>query len=231
MNIFSHKVFVVVFFTTISSLSLAKVNISEQSIVDNRVQGACDRKHDVEQDILRCITSSYEPSQKYKASHPHLKVYQVDFSGFGTAQTLTPKESGKTIIIELNGVFLYGSDIYNSENCCNKKVPVLILETITTKNKYISDCDICPTSKILSAYDLNNLSQPPAVIDLYGGFTNRTQFGPLVSHDLIYDQDSLVWDDRLAYFEILASFMSGNGAVKVFLQLQESTWIVNISKQ
>ncbi|WP_445359868.1 hypothetical protein ACJJIL_12680 [Microbulbifer sp. EKSA005] len=103
--------------TILCSSSIARVNISHQSLVDADIQNACDEKYNVEKDILKCISEKYEASDSIKLDYPDASVYEVDFSGFGTGWVLTPSIAKKILIIEIGDNYLYASSIYNLETC------------------------------------------------------------------------------------------------------------------
>ncbi|WP_319557692.1 hypothetical protein [Thiomicrorhabdus sp.] len=148
-----------------SETLLAKVNISSQSIMDSAIQSACDNKFDDEQDILKCIAQAYKPSESITLNYSSAKVYEVEFSGFGENLVLTPKENGKTLIVEVDGYYIYASKIYNMDTCCNPKAPIIILERFYTRNNMMSDCNPCSTSSEFWVYRLASPDSQPLVID------------------------------------------------------------------
>lgn len=223
-----------IFTALLCSNAIARVNITAQSLIDSTVQATCDNKYDDNQKILECIASKYSPSKTIKLDYSNIKIYEVDFSGFGTGWVLTPKAEDKNLLIEIEGTYLYASDIFNLESCCNSESPILILEIFQTKNNFLNSCDVCPTTSNLLAYNLNNLSQPPVTIDLNHNYTNQTIFGPLVSHDLTYDSASLAWEENRSAFTVNARFMGPPQQripINIELRFNGQTWLTNVSKQ
>ena len=205
----------------------AKVNITEQYIVDDKIQNECDQKHDNHQDILSCIASKYQVSEKFKIKNKKTKIYEVDFSGFGTGLVLTPKGSDKNIIIEIDGHYLYASSIFNIKTCCNTKAPFLILERVKTVNRLLEDCSPCSSHSELWVYELNNLNRKPLLIDMGYNYTNSSVFGALVSNDIGYDWESLTWSDKTLSFMVDAHIPGPPGdraKIRIGLEFYNKEW-------